>query len=346
MQKYTGKSLMRIGLTTRYPHEACSIFYWQGLANSGIVHRCRLDDLHNYDIALFMSYPGDIDDFVAFKRKYPKIPCGLIDPKDSVIFSHIDRIDFFVVDSIEMRDYWAGTDVPIFEYVEYPQLPQLKRHHDQNIPIIIGYHGNLIHLNCMGTTVSPALEDLAKCYPLELWVIYNFHQQGRWSHCIPKGITVRHINWYDGVYTNELTKVDIGIVPGFIPIHSRPATVGRQLEPDYHDKPTFHFRNNDYLLRFKMSSNPGRIIVWGKLGIPVVADFFPSAMRCITDGKNGLLACSQGGWHVALERLIRSSFLRQQYADAMCEYISEVYDFNMQNCRLLNFLREHVLEGY
>ena len=59
----------------------------------------------------------------------------------------------------------------------------------------------------------------------------------------------------------------------------------------------FNDTDDDYIIRFKMPSNPGRMIVFWKLGIPVVADFLPSHFQFIKEGVNGLLASSSAGWY-------------------------------------------------
>ena len=106
---------------------------------------------------------------------------------------------------------------------------------------------------------------------------------------------------------------------------------------------SFNYAKDDYLIRFKMPSNPGRIIVFGLLGIPVVSDFFPSAMSIIDDSENGLLAASEGGWYYALAKLLDSPEIRQKYSDNMQDKLRAKYDFNIQNKKIKQFLFTEIL---
>ena len=157
---------------------------------------------------------------------------------------------------------------------------------------------------------------------------------------------MKHIQWYEDVYENEMTEFDIGIVPAFMPTID---TVKYEKSTKRHWwKPakkgvSFNFAKDDYLVRYKMPSNPGRIIVFGLVGIPVVADFFPSAMSVIEDGKNGLLAASQHGWQYALGKLIKSHKLRQEFSDSMQDKLKVKYNFDIQNNKFRKFLNTEIL---
>ena len=102
----------------------------------------------------------------------------------------------------------------------------------------------------------------------------------------PKNINVRHIKWSMENYLKELSKIDIGIAPNNM-IHNDEQMKQNETASAYNYSP------DDYSLRFKMPSNPGRFLIYGKLGVPCVADFYPSALQLL-DGENGFVAHNIG----------------------------------------------------
>ena len=102
-------------------------------------------------------------------------------------------------------------------------------------------------------------------------------------------------------------------------------------------KNNFNYNDDDYLIRFKMPSNPGRIVVFGKLGIPVIADFYPSALQYLK-GDIGYVAHSAAGWEYCLEQLITSSKKRQTMGNSLQQLVRNKFDFEVQNKKFLSFL--------
>ncbi len=321
---------MNILFNTRKPNAASSEFYHFGFSLIDNFEFNRYSNLENFDIALFMTYPEDLKDLKFIKLKHPSLKTGIVDPRGDFVKQYLKYTDLLIVDSIEMYDYWLFSGKPIFRYAEYPDVPKLAKIHSDKNELIIGYHGNLVHLDSSNNTILPALIRLAKVYSIEFRIMYNIESLGKWNHPINNAINVRHIQWSLENYKNLLAEADIGIVPNLLP--AKPGSM-IDLKASFLKRKkssTLNYRNDDYVLRFKMSSNPGRIIVFGKLGIPVVADFFPSAMQCIRDGINGYLAFSQDGWYNALEKLILDHSLRQVFSERMRKDL-EIYDFSNQN---------------
>lgn len=327
---------MNIIFNTRYPDSAASYCYRQALSSLDGISFFDYDNYGKYDIALFMSYEKDLLDLADAKKKYPDLKIGLIDARGSLVNEYRPFTDFLVVDSIEMSDFFAGFGVPIFTYYEYPKVEKVYKEHKQRTKITIGYHGNKVHLMGMYPNLTKALELLAERHNIELLATYNVKNLGKWKFGVPKNMPVEHVQWHEGVYNQEFARVDIGIVPAVMPIRDLPsvkrkAVVSREI---------FNDSDDDYLIRFKMLSNPGRIAVFGQLGIPVVADFFPSAMQTICHGVNGFLAYSSAGWYRALDNLILNHELRQVVSSRMHDVVSERFDYDSQNTRFRRFLND------
>jgi hypothetical protein len=94
----------------------------------------------------------------------------------------------------------------------------------------------------------------------------------------------------------------------------------------------------DHLVRFKASTNPGRLFPFAQLGIPVIGDFVPSSAQFVVDGESGLLASSSHGWLDAFEKLAASSALRERLATALRDRVTRAYD--VQVPELIAFLQE------
>ena len=308
---------MRIVFNTDSPSAASSAFYIEGLRQcSKIVFEDR--DYRQFDIALIMTYEAQWVSHI--KAQNPSIKVGILDPRGESIRAHVDKADFLVCDSLEMEDFWLSSGKPIFRYAEYPNISPLSPNHQDKEKIVIGYHGNLLHLNHSKSTALAALEALGPKYDIELHVMYNVSTLGEWSEGRPENLPVRVIDWSMDNYHKFLALSDIGIVPNNLP-------------PPSHDG-----LEEEFVTRFKMPSNPGRIIVFGLLGIPVVADFYPSAFDCIKHGYSGFLAHNAGGWEFALERLILDPSLRQKCALHLQDTVKSRYNFKTQNLNLLQSL--------
>lgn len=324
---------MKIIFNTRYPDAPASLFYVSALKRLSQVSFNDWGRYQDYDIALFMTYEQDLQDLIDAKKKSPSLRVGLIDPRGKQVFKCLEYVDFLIVDSLEMKDYFAGLGLPILLYSEYPDIKKIKKEHADKKHIIIGYHGNIVHLAGMHPHTTLALERLAQTYSIELWAMYNVKNQGQCRLGIPTNMPVRHIQWDIDNYEKILSQVDIGIVPNLMPIRN----IGKIKRKASLFKNFFNETDDDYLVRYKMPSNPGRIIVFGKLDIPVITDFYPSALQIIQDGYNGRLVYSAGGWYTALKELIEDAAKRNVFVENMNSVINEKYDFDIQNDKAISF---------
>lgn len=327
---------MKIVFNTFYKDAAASMFYIDGMKS---IDGLTLFDHENYDkyeIALFMTYKNDLVELKKAKVINKSLKIGLIDPRGSQVEEYLEFVDFLIIDSIEMKDFFAKYNLPIFTYYEYANIPLIKKIHKEKEKIILGYHGNKVHLTAMFPEITSAIELLSEKYNIEFWAMYNIEHLGIWDIGVPKGVNVKHIQWSMENYEKYLSKVDIGLAPACMPIKTglrKRTKVSR----------FFNDSKDDYLIKFKMPSNPGRIIVFAKLGIPVVADFLPSNIQFIKDEENGMLAYSTGGWYRAIEKLIKSYKLRQSIVDKMLSTYYENFEYNIQNRKFVEFLKTEEL---
>ena len=132
-------------------------------------------------------------------------------------------------------------------------------------------------------------------------------------------------------------RVDIGIVPSLLPVAGGLATLRRTA----FDDPRLAYEPFDHLVRFKASTNAGRIYPFARLQLPVIADFTPSNAQFIRDGETGFLAAGRHGWYEALALLAEDAVLRERLGKALGEAFDRHYDAQVD--ALLTALRRPVL---
>jgi glycosyltransferase involved in cell wall biosynthesis len=246
--------------------------------------------------------------------------------------------DFLLVSSLEHRDLLLEYNKDIFIYYSFPEIKEIEKEHKDKEKIVIGYHGNKVHLECM-SDVSQALDQLSDKYKIELWAIYNINKLGEWKRNLPKKCPVKHIQWSEDNYYQYLSQSDIGIMPAKTSINlGWGKLITRVGSGFFNNWP--RYSKYDYLLRFKYSSNPGRAYIFSQFHIPVVADFLPSCAQIIQDGESGYLVWSKEGWHNALEKLITSPDLRNQMSRNLKNFIDNNYSPDLNFQKFLEFIKK------
>lgn len=289
----------------------------------------------DYDVVLFMGYDPHVAEARAAK---PSLKIGVIDLR----FMDIEDArgaDFAIANGVEVCDWLSNYFEHIFVYPIYPQITTPLKEHAQKKPLIVGYHGNRIHLAAMKPYVAAALEACSEQHPLELWAIYDIGSLGEMPEalCDPRKVPTRYFQWEPDVYGNVLAQADIGIVPNLIPLKNE--MLATQCAEPFSPLIPSH-PEADYLLRFKKTTNAGRIYVFSQLGIPVVAGMSPSAAQAIQHGVNGYLALGAASWYHGLKKLADSAELRsdmgaRSYADFQRDIAPDVL-----NHKLVEFIRD------
>ena len=323
---------MKILFFTHYKSNPASMFHSQAFSKNKNFYFDQNDNFENYDCIVFMSYKKDLETLKKIKKKYPNIKIGVCDGKGSIVFKYIEFIDFLVVNSIEMKLFFSKYCANIFIFNEFPDLnfkiDNLDKKKDK---VIIGYHGNKMHLNSMYPDVTSAIEKLSKKYPIELHLIYNINELGIWKAGRPKNVLIKDIQWSMNAMVENLSNWDLGIYFGGTPIQN--LLVTKRLSSNY-----FLGNNDDYFLRFKMKNNPGKIITFFQAGVPVIADLNPSALQLIDDGYNGEIAHGISSWYYKLEKLISSPELRSIYRTRSLKKIDNKYSLQYQSDELVKYI--------
>ncbi len=309
------------------------------VAAGHIVKRNDWSHYDQYDVALFMAPDSAVD---IAKASNPKILTGIMDPKLTLKRQREEavRADFVLVSSLEQRDIFYRYNKQVVIYYMFPHVPAQNKVHTSKKSeerIRIGYHGNKLHLHCM-QPVSAALDELSDKYLIEFAPIYNVKNLGKWTLNRPKRCPVVDVQWQAGSFYNDVHACDVGIIPSLIPI-PRTAQVFTRSFLSYVWNRIGYFRH-DYILRFKYSTNPGRLYVFSQLGVPVVADFVPSHVQFIVDGVSGRLVYSKESWYQALEELILDAQKRQRMSDALRMFVDSTYSPDINFNHLMEFIQE------
>ena len=261
---------------------------------------------------------------------------GVIDARPAA-GRDVSGADFLIANGIEMYDWYARDTAHVFIYPPYPVLPLVPRTPAPAAgPVVLGYHGNKVHLQAMYPRVTQAIEALAENHKVEIWALYNIRSHGKWEVGTPNhgNVKIRHIQWTENGYEELLAGTDIGIVPNFIPLRQRLWGDSASIS-----KRTFNDDETDYLTRYKSTSNAGRIFVFAQQGIPVVSDMFPSALQLIEHGVDGFLCYSGAAWHRALASLASDPELLSKLGERLLKKYEQRWSPEVLNRLLVDFLR-------
>ncbi len=274
--------------------------------------------LKKYDVALLMY--NSCDKYLKLIRKInPKCKIGVVDPRN--VEGEILSADFAVVQGIEEENFLSDYFFDIFRYDFHPSFPCLLKDHKQKKDIIIGYHGNKVHLHTMCPYLTSAIDELAKDFNVEFWAFFNIESFGHVDfNLFPSGnVIYREFQWNWDIFTKDLINVDIGVVPNLIPIKNQVKAKKKIMSNHKY----FNEHESDYLARYKLTSNAGRIYPFAQLGIPVVSDLYPTSCNTIKSGLTGFFGGSAGMWYRSLYNLASSSELRTTIGRNMQEqYLS------------------------
>lgn len=243
-------------------------------------------------------------DLSLIREKNPNLLVGFLDPRAAQ--KHTQDCDFIVVNSLESYDYFSTYNKPMFIYQAYPLVNEGGRDGHKEKSIVIGYHGNKIHLQAMEKFIVDAMNDLSDHVDYEFWAMYNIAELGWWKGASKLNAKVRHIQFSYENYAAFISNIDIGIVPQFIPVKDSKLLrwlIG-SLRSGYNE------RYDNYFHRFKETTNNGRAYVFAQYGIPIVADMTPSSCALIGENERGFVASSKSGWFYALMMLCKDEELR------------------------------------
>lgn len=294
----------------------------------------RAPDFGSADVALLF---GSNFDLQALRQRHPNVLIGHLEPR-AAQGNATDKYDFVVVNSIEAADYFAAPGQAVFIYPTFPVMQPSEgsggRGSAAERPLRIGYHGNKIHLDAMFPRITDALSRLSDAMAIEFWAMYNMRELGRWRAKGLEKVEVKHIQYDPDNYTRYMAHVDIGVVPQLIPVRRSRFLRWAVGSPFSH----FNERHDNFLLRFKETTNNGRAFVFAQYGIPIVADMAPSSCALLGENEYGYVAHSTNQWFNALNGLARDSDLRKKMGVALRKRYEALAEPGDVNRRFAHFI--------
>jgi len=328
---------MNVLINTNYSAACTDMLFELGEKFQRAGHNVVRNDWNHYekyDLIFFVAKDPDIQ---TAKKKNPEALVGLMCPW---INGDARAADFLILDSIEMRETFLSYNKNYHIFYFFPEIKYISKTHTEKEKIVIGYHGNKIHLNC-AQDMSRALDRLSETYPIEFKAIYNIKDNGKWTKHAPKKCPVRHIQWSAETFYEELKESDIGAVPAKIPVNKTIGNITTRFLSSFPiNWPRYY--GSDYLLRFKHATNPMRAYSFSQLDVPVVAEFLPSYCQMIRDSHSGFLVYSEEGWYHALKKLILDAKLRTTMSKNLKTYLDDNFSPEKNFEKLLSYINSRI----
>lgn len=327
---------MKIVFITKNPSSPSFQFYKQSfkyIENFNSVERIdfitkKYEDsiFLKYDFAIFMG--GSVNNKKA-KEINPSIKIVVVDSRAG-FNDDLKNIDLLICNSLEMQIYHQYLNTEFLVYPTYPLVKSIDKINNEK-KVIIGYHGNKVHLETMYPRITQAIQNLSLNYDLEFIAMYNIDLLKK-SKIITEnnlGCKVTHVNFSYENY-KMISQADIGLVPQLIPFKEN--IFSRSLLKKYNES------SNDYILRFKDTNNIGRHLVFAQYKIPVITDMTPSSCQLVTHGHNGYFAYGQKSWQRMIEILILNKEKRTQMGNNLFIKWKEKYSYESLNEELIKRL--------
>lgn len=331
--------MIKIGLFTTDINQVATKFYYELIRQNKnfsleIINPEIINQSSQYQIIIIPPYKQEYKFIEQIRSLNPKI-C-LLDPRNKFQASKLKKNDFCIIDSVEQYDLVSIHTEYLCIYYEYPFFE--KENINQNKfskEINIFYHGNKVHLNSSRLTLLKAIQKLEKEFKINFHLCYDIKKLGLFKTDLS---SVIHHQWHENIYKELAKKMDIGVCPNLIPV-KLPKMLKKFISQSADNS-----NEEDYIHRFKIPSNPGRIISMIMMGLPVIADMYPSACQIINHTEDGFLVSHKNGWYTALKKYILSKELRINHAKKLQKKFDLIYSPNIQNQKLEISLQSFLLE--
>lgn len=264
-------------------HDLCQYFN----KIDGVYSKINPKNVNDFDAIIY-----DKNTKIRTKNENVTYKIGIITPSLHEI-QRIQIADFIIVGSLEEKCSLQNLNkkIILFPQIEsmYQNIP--RKIHNFKETIVIGYHGNSVHLNHMKYGLKQALERLSEKHTIVLKIVTTTMDD--WVQGKPN-VPIKHVKWNIKTIKDEIQSFDIGIVPNI-----------SEFQIDKHtNNITLGLYQSDILIRIKNKSNIGRLLTFCQCGIPVVADITPANMHILGNPENGYGVLDEHGWFQAMNELV------------------------------------------
>ncbi len=248
-------------------------------------------------------------DLVGLADQYRKALIGSLKPQ-SYLNSRFEGkknvIDFLIAGSRFESDQFLtmGKEIVVLRHID-SVIPEVRRNLlASDSKIILGYHGNLEHLEQMGGRVAHALEKIGDQYDIVLRAVYNLEKFGVWKRGRPN-IPISDEQWSHTALADMLSVADIGLVPNSV-VPKNFKRLKRALNNRLLSGQWLGAQDSDVFSRMKITSNAGRAFVFAQYGIPVVGCPIPELLETLVPAKAAIPVSSGEAWYRALQSLLNN----------------------------------------
>lgn len=290
---------------------------------------------------VLISRKISVGELLRIKRRHPALIVVIADPK---VLTRNEVKGAILADLclVGSREHQAQIAKLGGRSVRFTWRPQLEGYpisadagRNEGKKFRLFYHGNRAHLESLTRTALREIDSLAKNYPLVLEAHYSMSHTGKWR--VPpwvRNLEIEHCDWREPHVWQRLKLSDIGIVPNALPARTFSPLIQRRTRLNSWMN-SMILRRDDYLLRFKATSNPGRILPFAHFGKPIVSDFFPSSAEIVRDGLDGFLPLNSTQWHTSLDILINDGNLRQRMGMSLKSRCEEFFSVEEETARFV-----------
>tara|TARA_Y100000589_G_C26566577_1_gene392739 strand:- start:65 stop:481 length:417 start_codon:yes stop_codon:yes gene_type:complete len=137
-----------------------------------------------------------------------------------------------------------------------------------------------------------------------------------------------------------MSDIDIGICPQLIPFKNNIFT--KVISPRI--KKFFQAKNHNVTLRYKETSNIGRLAIFSQFKIPVISDPCPSSCSIIGMNEAGLIALSEKQWIKSIDHL-NNNQIGSKMGFALNKRVNDLYSDSVLYRSLINFLENLIAKS-
>lgn len=229
-----------------------------------------------------------------------------------------------LVPSFEEREFWIEQGFQTFIVTLDERLKRKIFSYPSNEVVDVVYQGNLEHLKEMRTPLLSALRRFQDSHGGTFIAHYDMERLGQWR--APSGLRVAHRQWELSSLTSNLTGNQVAFAPG-LQRHSTSKKIK-----------IFSGVKFNTVSQYKRTSNFGRVAFFQQLGIPVIAEGYPSAFAAIPTPEYGEVIFGEASLFLALERF-KDGGEREVVADNAHRRVNKELSMDWGLNRMKSFLQ-------
>tara|TARA_B100000212_G_C27357629_1_gene526601 strand:- start:546 stop:1601 length:1056 start_codon:yes stop_codon:yes gene_type:complete len=295
---------------------------------------------------------GNIKNSELYDIKKDNLIIGRLEPR-AASKQNFENYNFIINNSLESQDYFAYSNLDSFVLPTFPQYNQedFKKIKNKET-LVLGYHGNCIHIVGLMQRIYKELINYSNSNNQKIILkimsnkkIFKRHFPIWYFNNIRNSENNDNFKIdffdYDPTFMSEfMSDIDIGICPQLAPLKKNIFTkiISSRL------KKFFQAKNQYIILRYKETSNIGRLAIFSQFKIPVISDPCPSSCSIIGMNEAGLIALSEKQWIKSIDYL-KNNKLKSKMGFDLNKRVNDLYSDSVLYRSLINFLENLIAKS-